>query len=268
MSQEIASPQTQDAGAEILRHGLQELGLTIPEGVDQKLLRYLDRVLETNQVMNLTSITDRTEAIHKHLIDSLSVKLLKSWDFPEQAAWMDIGTGAGFPGFVLALSNPSATVDLVESTLKKAHFLNLLCAEFGLLQRVRIHSDRAEKLAAKASPAAAGSPASRETISTLRESLDAVLFRGVSRIASLVELGAPFLKVGGIIVAYKGPKAQDELKEATKAMLELKFELAEKIDFTLPGVQEARSLVCLRKLAVTPKRFPRTIGLAQKEPIL
>src|ERR1700722_9715872 len=271
----------------LLNADLSSLDLSLAPGIDAQLLAFLDKVLVVNETMNLTSITDQAEAVHKHLVDSLSVLLLKTLmtQVQQSPQWVDVGSGAGFPGMALALAVPSATVHLVESTGKKAHFLNTASAELGLLKRVKVHNQRAEVMAQyQASGARAGKHVPRGTQSkpeapitdsvprgtaqNLRDSADGVFFRGVARIASLVELGAPFLKVGGLLVAYKGPKAGEELVEATKAMKELKMELAERRDFILPGVLEARSVVCFRKIAETPKRFPRLTGLAQKEPLV
>jgi 16S rRNA (guanine527-N7)-methyltransferase len=85
---------------------------------------------------------------------------------------------------------------------------------------------------------------------------------------ALCELGAPLLKVGGLLVAFKGPKADEEMKEAQRALKEFKFELSERRDFVLPGVNEARVLLCLRKTSETSKRYPRAVGTAQKEPLV
>ena len=259
--------------ATLLASAVSTLGLALPDDAQPKMLRFLDGVLTTNQTMNLTAITDPAEAVHKHLVDSLSVLLLK--DLALQASgepvWADIGSGAGFPGMVLALAVPGSHLHLVESTGKKAFFLQTSAVELGLTKRVTVHATRAETLA----PLGPGKRASvkdvpRGTVpaANLRGACDAVFFRGVSRLVSLVELGAPLLKPGGLLIAYKGPKAAEELVEAAKAMKELKMELRERKDFTLPGVNEARVLVCLRKIGETPKRFPRPVGLAQKEPII
>jgi 16S rRNA (guanine527-N7)-methyltransferase len=245
----------------LLGEDLAALGLSLDGAVQQRLLDFLDRVLKANETMNLTAITDPKEAVRKHLIDSLSVLLLKDLALQAQApcSWVDVGSGAGFPGLALACAVPQATLHLVESTGKKAHFLNITAAELGLIRRVQVHGDRAEVLAALPKAGAPGN---------LRETSDAVFFRGVARLASLVELGAPFLKVGGLLIAYKGPKAGEELLEAGRAMAELKCTLVERKDFVLPGIQEARSLICLKKTAATTKRYPRLTGLAQKEPLL
>jgi 16S rRNA (guanine527-N7)-methyltransferase len=253
----------------LLAQDVAALGLTLPAGSEALLIKYLELVLETNQTMNLTSITDPQEAVHKHLVDSLSVLLLKDLAAQAQRAvtWTDIGSGAGFPGMVLALVAPGSIMHLVESTGKKAHFLNTTAASLGLLKRVQVHNQRAEVLAqGDERGSSAKDDVPRGT--SLRAKSDAVFFRGVSRLNALVELGAPLLKVGGLLVAYKGPKAEEELTEAAKAMKELKMETLERKAFQLPGVNEARVLVCLRKTHDTPRRYPRPVGLAQKEPLL
>jgi 16S rRNA (guanine527-N7)-methyltransferase len=244
------------------------LGVVLPAGGERLLIQYLELVLDANQTMNLTAITDPQEAVHKHLVDSLSVLLLK--DLAAQArgavTWTDIGSGAGFPGLALALAIPTAQLHLVESTGKKAHFLNTATASLGLMKRVQVHNQRAEILA----QAADGVESAKTGVprgTSLRGQNDAVFFRGVSRLNALIELGAPLLKLGGLLVAYKGPKADEELTEAAKALKELKMELVERKAFQLPGVNEARVLVCLKKIGETTKRYPRPVGLAQKEPL-
>ena|GEM_PF-1160654 len=290
---------------ELLNNDLKTLNLSLPQGADVQLLTFLEKVLIANETMNLTSIVDPQEAIHKHLIDSVSVLMLKSLEtqINHNPLWIDVGSGAGFPGIALALAVPSSTVHLIESTGKKAHFLNMVSAELGLIKRIHVHNQRAEVLSPYTGPGSKPSKdvprgtsarllsrdrlkrhedlnssqapdrspessVSRGTDLNLRAVADAVFFRGVARLASLIELGAPFLKVGGLLIAYKGPKAVEELTEAAKAMKELKMELLEQKDFTLPGVLEARSLVCFRKTSETVKMFPRLTGLAQKEPLI
>ncbi len=249
-----------------LDQALQTLGLPLDPSVQKRLLGYLNKVLEVNQVMNLTAITDPLEAVHKHLVDSLSVLMLTSLQDQRKRAsvWTDIGSGAGFPGLVLALAEPQALLHLIESTRKKAHFLETTIAEWGLRTRVWIHNERAEALS---SPLVPRGTAAQGKHPSLRGSSDAVFFRGVARLASLVELGAPFLKLHGLLIAYKGPKAQDELAEAQTAMQTLHLTLKETRSFVLPGTEEQRTLVCLEKVKETSKNFPRMIGAAQKEPL-
>lgn len=247
----------------LLEEDLTALGITLKPGSAENLIRYLDAVLETNQVMNLTSITDPIEAVHKHLADCLSALALPSIRRQSQTVtvWADVGSGAGFPGMALAAGTELPLLHLIESTGKKAHFLNTTCANLGLLKRVQVHAARAEVLA-QLTP----SPSDVPRGTPLRNHCDAVFFRGVSKLSSLIELGAPLLKLGGLLVAYKGPKADEELAEASKALKELKMSFHEKHAFILPGVNEARVLLCLKKTGETPKRFPRPVGLAQKEP--
>lgn len=258
----------------LLSKALADLGLDLDAGVQKSLLAYLDMVLTTNQTMNLTAITDPVEAVHKHLVDSLSALLLKDLKAQcnGQPSWVDVGSGAGLPGIPLALAVPSAQVSLIESTGKKAHFLEMTAAQLGLMKRVRVFNTRAEVLGlrADAMPVSAKSLVSRGTnaLPSLRETQNAVFFRGVSRMNALCELGSPLLKVGGLLIAYKGPKAAEEMTEATRALKEFKFELAERRDFVLPGANEARVLICLRKISETTKRYPRTTGMAQKEPLV
>ena len=260
---------------ERLKTSLEELKIQLPEGAKDKLLKYLGIVLETNKTMNLTSIEDPGEAVSKHLVDSLSVLLLRTLgsELQKPASWADVGSGAGFPGLVLALANPLAQMNLLESTGKKAHFLETTAAQLGLLKQVKVYAARAESLCTPTPGARSGKVeavprGTGEPLPSLRASQDAVFFRGVSRLASLVELGMPLLKVGGLLIAYKGPKAGEEITEAKKIMGLMKAEMAEKHSFNLPIVNDPRVLVVLRKMGETTRQYPRAVGMAQKEPLI
>jgi 16S rRNA (guanine527-N7)-methyltransferase len=260
---------------ERLQVSLAELKIPLVPGADEKLLKFLGLVLETNKTMNLTSIEDIGEAVSKHLVDSLSALMLKSLfsQLNSLRAWTDVGSGAGFPGMALALAQPEAQVHLLESTGKKAHFLEMAAAQLGLLKQVRVLNARAEAVCLPTPGARSGNPSAvprgtSPVLPSLRANQDAVFFRGVSKLASLVELGIPLLKVGGLIIAYKGPKAAEELSEAKKAMGLLKAELVETLAFNLPLVQEPRVLLVLRKTGETSKSYPRAVGTAQKEPLI
>jgi 16S rRNA (guanine527-N7)-methyltransferase len=260
---------------ERLQSSLEELKIQLPVGAEDKLLKYLGLVLETNKTMNLTSIEEPGEAVSKHLVDSLSVFMLRTLgsELHKAASWADVGSGAGFPGLVLALANPQAQMSLLESTGKKAHFLETTVAQLGLMKQVRVFNARAEALClptpgARSAKSEAVPRGTSEPLPSLRASQDAVFFRGVSRLASLVELGMPLLKVGGLLVAYKGPKAAEEIVEAKKIMGLMKVEVAEKHAFTLPLVNDPRILVVLRKMGETSRQYPRAVGMAQKEPLI
>ncbi len=261
---------------ERFQQSLGELKIELAPGVDDKLFKYLGLVLEANKTMNLTSIEDPGEAVSKHLVDSLSVLMLKSLEsqvLAESTHWTDVGSGAGFPGLVLALACPNAQLSLLESTGKKAHFLETTSAQLGLLKQVKVYNVRAEATClpgpgARSAKAEAVPRGTGPAVPNLRKTQNVVFFRGVSKLASLVELGMPLLKEGGLLVAYKGPKADEELAEAKKAMGLLKCELVEKKAFTLPLVNDPRVLLVLRKTGETSKIYPRAVGSAQKEPLI
>ena len=248
----------------LLIQACQGLGVAVSEAQGQALFLFLNLVLEKNEVMNLTSITEPKEAVLKHLVDSLSPLGLE----PIQAQiasgqtldWADLGSGAGFPGLPLAILCPQIRLHLVESTGKKAHFLEISAAQMGLSKQVQVHNQRIEL---------AGAWFPRGTKPTsLRGQMDAVFVRGLSKLAAVIELALPLLKVGGILVAYKGPKAEDELAAAKKAMTELRCDLLENKVFTLPETGDGRSLLIFKKLADSPKIYPRLNGLPQSAPLL
>ena len=260
---------------ERFQQSLAELKIELAPGTDDKLLKYLGLVLEANKTMNLTSIEDPGEAVSKHLVDSLSVLMLKTLEsqvLAESSDWTDVGSGAGFPGLVLALACPNTHVNLLESTGKKAHFLETTVAQLGLLKRVSVYNARAEAIClpgpgARSAKAEAVPRGTAPALPNLRATQNVVFFRGVSKLVSLVELGMPLLKQGGLLVAYKGPKADEELAEAKKVMGLLKAELVEKKAFNLPLVNDPRVLLVLRKVGETSKQYPRLVGSAQKEPL-
>lgn len=253
---------------EKLNSGLASLGIHLAADADKRLLRFLDLVLETNQTMNLTAITDREEGIVKHLIDSLAPlgceSLKRALAKNSAANWSDLGSGAGFPGITLALAVTEAHLSLVESVGKKAHFLEMSAAQLGLGQRVTVFKQRAEVLGQ-----AAGKRRKQDRHEpTLRETQDAVFCRGLARVVSLLELAAPLLKVGGHLIAYKGPRAEAELLEARRAMDLLSMRLIETWAFQLPGLGDPRAILVFEKQSPTKDSYPRETGLPQKEPLL
>lgn len=247
---------------ELLQRSLQGLGLDLSEDIAQLQLRFLDLVLAKNEMMNLTAITDPMEGVVKHLADGLAPLAMKSIKAQlvrgESLAWGDLGSGAGFPGISLVLAMPLVHMHLIEATSKKAHFLDTLAAELGLIKRISVHNMRLEAVGA-------ATPVPRGT--SLRAKLDAVFVRGLSHLASVIELSLPLLKLGGLLVAYKGQKAEQELHESSKAMKELRTELIEDWRFELPVAGGQRSLLIFEKKGETPRQYPRINGLPQKEPL-
>jgi len=228
------------------------LGITLPEGATDRLLAFRDRLLDENQRLNLTAITDPQEAVHKHLVDSLASLAL---DLPtgDDKLWMDVGSGGGLPGLALALACPGPRLVLVEATGKKAAFLTASVAQFKLAPRVSVMNARAEVLGQD--------PA-------WRAKADVVFFKAVGSMAELLELGLPLLKPGGLMVAYKGPKAEEELALAGRALQLLQGKVETVRPYSLGWQDDQRCLVAVRKTGPTPKQYPRPAGMPKKAPLL
>ena len=179
---------------EALATGLQELGLDLEAPVQQQLCRFAQAVLDQNQVMNLTAITDPDQVARLHLVDSLTV--LKTMDLAGKRV-IDVGCGAGFPGVPLKIACPRMELTLLDSLGKRVKWLQSILPQLGV--EARCVAARAE-----------------EAVSTCRESYDIATSRAVARLNILLELTAPFVKVGGYVLAMKGTAAREELAEAKK----------------------------------------------------
>lgn len=228
---------------------MEALGLPANEDAAKKLTEYNAMVIEMSQRVNLTGIKDIEESLIKNVYDSLTV--YQDAYFPEKGRVMDLGTGAGFPGVPLAILRPDMQVVLVDSIQKKLTFIEGACAKLGIKNVKCIHM-RAEEGGRR-----------RKT----RENFDVVTARAVKSMPVISEWAMPFVKVGGIFAAMKGPGAEDELKQAGKILRELKGELVEKKDLTLP-TGEKRCILYIKKTAPCPKTYPRKVGVAEKKPII
>lgn len=185
---------------------LLELGIEVSDETLARLGDYLARLLAMNEHMNLTAITDPAEAWHRHILDALTLLPLLAGPSPK-GKLIDVGSGGGVPGIPLAIARPSLAVTLVEATQKKATFLTQVAEVLGLAN-VRVHAERAEKLAR----------------ADLRGKFDFVTARAVGRMASLLELTVPFVKRGGQVLLIKGQKAEEELAEAAPMLTRLRAE--------------------------------------------
>jgi 16S rRNA (guanine527-N7)-methyltransferase len=213
------------------------------------LLKYLTILLEYNKTTNLTSIRDWDEAVVKHLHDSLSIKL---WAGKKGSIRiLDLGSGAGLPGIPLSAIYPDDKVFLLEANNKKAKFMEYAIDQLGLLN-CSLLKGRSEDLARD---------------NELRETFDLVTTRAVSQLPVLLELSFPFLKVGGFLVAYKGPSVQDEILRAKSAVIELKADDPLVIKYALKEDRGTRNLILIRKLACTPLKYPRRPGIPEKKPL-
>ena len=214
----------------------------------EKFYKYMNMLVEWNEKINLTAITEPADVIDKHFIDSLTIeKYIK-----ENAKIIDIGTGAGFPGIPLSIVREDLNTTLMDSLNKRINFLDEVIKENDLKNVDTVHS-RAEELARN---------------SDFRAKYDVATSRAVASLNVLLEYMIPFVKVGGYCICMKGSNIDEELEKAKKA-LELLNAKVEKIDtFNLPGNDYGRNVIVIKKIGETPKKYPRKPGTPSKEPIL
>lgn len=221
-------------------------GRALSEGQVRGLVRYLELLAEANTRMNLTRIVDKEQAVVAHVGDALTLL-----QYVPQGALriVDIGSGGGVPGIPLGVVLPECQITLVESTQKKAAFLQGCAKELGLLN-VTVLAKRAEEVAG----------------GELRESCDLVTARAVGELAFLVEWGIPLLKKGGKLLAMKGAKAQEEIAGAEKAIKLLNASPAVVHPVELPGA-EHHVVVEIVKMGRTDARYPRAATVAKGRPL-
>ncbi len=228
----------------ILRDGLAALGLNA-EGVPA-LLRFGEMLVEKNKVMNLTAITEPHDVATLHFLDCAA--LLALADFKDKRV-ADIGTGAGFPGMPLKILEPSMEITLLDSLNKRIDFLREVCADLGLSGVSCVHG-RAEEFAAGH-----------------RESFDIVTSRAVANLQLLSELCLPLVKVDGYFLAMKSVDSEEELTGAKTAIKLLGGRIEKVEDYTIPGTNVTHRLVFIRKIAETPKKYPRAFAKIKKNPL-
>ncbi len=214
-----------------------KLGLTLKEEQLYQLAQYYHLLIEENEKINLTAITEEKQVYLKHFYDSLT--LMKAVSLKEVESLCDIGTGAGFPGLVLKIAFPSLTVTLVDALNKRILFLNKVIEELGLENICAVHA-RMEEYAR-----------------VNKDVFDIVTARAVAPLKELVEYGAPALKVGGRLIFMKGNLKEEELENMERVMNTLKLENMEKEVFLLPIENSTRTLISFVKKEPTPKKYPR-----------
>lgn len=210
---------------------------------------YFHTLVEWNNKMNLTAITEEDEVYLKHFYDSISASFY--FDFSDEITLCDIGAGAGFPSIPIKICFPSIKLTIVDSLQKRITFLNHLAKELQLENVSFIH-DRAETFAKRTG---------------MRESFDVVTARAVARMSVLTELCLPLVRQNGHFVALKGAAGQEELEKANYAIKTLGGEVKSINHFTLPGEDSERNIVIVEKKRKTPTKYPRKPGTPGKEPL-
>ncbi len=228
---------------------LSQLRVTLTEEQVQQFLIYYEMLVEWNEVMNLTAITEFEDVMKKHFVDSVS--LIKAYDVTKKATVIDVGTGAGFPGLALKIAYPELKVTLLDSLNKRINFLNAVIEKLQLSGVDTVHG-RAEDFAKPGK---------------LREQYDLCVSRAVANLSTLSEYCLPFVKKGGLFISYKSEKISEEMSMAEKAISLLGGKVREQVEFTLPDSDIYRNLFVIEKVKETPKKFPRKAGLPSKEPL-
>ena len=226
-----------------LVEGLPALGLELNDTAVKTLCRFGEAVVEQNKVMNLTAITEPDQVAKLHLLDSISLLTLMDLNGKKL---VDVGCGAGFPGVPVKIACPGVKLTLLDSLGKRMHWLEEILPTLGV--DANCVTARAE-----------------EAVATCRESYDVATSRAVARLNILLELTAPFVKVGGYVLAMKGTAAMEELEEAKQAIKVLGLKLEKVADFPVDGT--AHTVIVLKKIAPTPAKYPRRFAKIKQAPL-
>ncbi len=231
---------------DLVTKGAEQFGIHIDETTAEKFDLYYKSVVSYNEKVNLTAITDETEFCVKHFLDSIAAAKF----LPKNAKLVDVGSGAGFPAVPLKIVRGDLSVTMIDALGKRVTFLNSVTEELGLKDIEAIHL--------RAEDAAKGE---------LRESFDVVTARAVSELRTLAEYCLPLVKIGGRFVSYKSANSDEEIKAAENAIKILGGKIEKIEDFCLPISGEKRRLIVIKKIAATPKKYPRGQGKEKKQPL-
>lgn len=235
---------------EQFKEALAQAGIQLDERQLQQYARYLELLVEWNEKMNLTAITEPEEVYLKHFYDSLTLGL--HFDLNQEGLTLcDVGAGAGFPSIPLKIAFPNIHVTIVDSLAKRITFLEELVKELGL-EGVSLYHDRAETFGQN---------------KQFRAQFDVVTARAVARMSVLAELCLPLVKKGGYFAAMKAASTEAELTDAKKALTTLGGELERDIAFELPDDAGERHILLIKKTKDTPKTYPRKPGTPNKKPL-
>ena len=231
---------------ELLSTGFEALGLCPDAQALPRYRLYYETLAEQNKVMNLTAIDGEEDTARLHFLDCAALLTLTEL---KGKSLIDVGSGAGFPGLALKVAEPSLSLTLLDSLDKRVRFLQELSGKLGFEDVVCLHA-RAE-----------------EAPEALRGQFDVAASRAVARLNLLCELCLPFVKVGGLFLAMKGPGAEEEAEEAAKAIALLGGKLERVAVYPIPGTDTRHSVVMIRKIRETPKKYPRRWAQIKKQPL-
>ncbi|RHW36109.1 16S rRNA (guanine(527)-N(7))-methyltransferase RsmG [Lysinibacillus yapensis] len=229
---------------------LKEKGIALTDTQIKQFKKYFELLVEWNEKMNLTAITDMESVYLKHFYDSISASFY--FDFTKVESVCDVGAGAGFPSLPIKICFPHLHVTIVDSLNKRITFLNHLSSELQLDNVNFVHA-RAEEFGQNP---------------VYREKFDVVTARAVARLSVLSELCIPLVKQGGHFVALKAAAGPEELVDAKKAIATFGASLKEEFSYLLPVEESDRTLYVFEKVKPTPKKYPRKPGVPNKSPII
>ena len=230
----------------IIKQGLTELKLDADKA--SQLARYGKLLVEKNQVMNLTAITEYDQVARLHMLDCAAV--LTCADLKGKSL-IDVGTGAGFPGMVLKIMEPSLELTLLDSLEKRLNWLAEVCETLGITDVRFVHA-RAEEQA---------------QLPDFREQFDVATARAVAGMNTLSEICLPYVKVGGRFLAMKSVDSGEEVEQSATAISKLGGRLEKRFDYTIPGTDISHRIVPVLKVEPTPAKYPRRWAKIQKNPL-
>lgn len=230
----------------IIKQGLTELKLDA--GKASQLARYGQLLVEKNQVMNLTAITEHDQVARLHMLDCAA--LLTYADLKEKSL-IDVGTGAGFPGMVLKIMEPSLELTLLDSLEKRLNWLAEVCEALDITGVRFVHA-RAEEQA---------------QFPDFREQFDIATARAVAGMNTLSEICLPYVKVGGRFLAMKSVDSGEEVEQSATAISKLGGRLEKRFDYTIPGTNIFHRIIPVLKVEATPAKYPRRWAKIQKSPL-
>lgn len=226
---------------------MEELEIKLSTEQAEMFFKYMNLLLEWNEKINLTAITDEEEVIVKHFVDSITI----SKYIPTGTSLIDVGTGAGFPGIPLGIIRNDLEIVLLDSLQKRINFLEVVIRELGLENIKTVHA-RAEEFGNN---------------NKYREKFDVATSRAVANLSTLSEYLLPLVKEGGVVICMKGCAIEEEMNNSKKAINVLGGKVTQVFEFNLPKTDIKRNIVLVDKVSKTPAKYPRKPGTPSKEPI-